>query len=276
MLPWFPSRPTAASRFGLLGLMMCLTLAHVGSSLAAPSSTEPDPAREIQRRAADFRTARLDTGRRVAAVEALLEQGPEGEEAAADLFRRELGRLREGVSARPQTPELDAEIERLREILAKLRSQADLSKEQLKQVGLPALDRLTMVYRRQSAQLSRYRRDVDNLLKQLDALESVLRELKSRGTDGAAFPTDRFLAEADELRRGALTPEEREAFEVAAKNAKLAPQLEPGVVAGMNAVNAMRVMCGVRPLVYDLKLCEAATGHSADMQQHGCRHQGLG
>ena len=35
------------------------------------------------------------------------------------------------------------------------------------------------------------------------------------------------------------------------ENAKLAPQIDPREVAGMQALDAMRIMCGLGPLLYD-------------------------
>ena len=52
------------------------------------------------------------------------------------------------------------------------------------------------------------------------------------------------------------------------ENEKIGRQLPPEVTAGMRALNDLRIMCGLPPLAIDLKLCEAARLHSADMESH--------
>lgn len=66
--------------------------------------------------------------------------------------------------------------------------------------------------------------------------------------------------------------------DVAALRTTLADLLEachdaaPGdpalATAGTKAVDSVRMLCGLAPLVIDRKLCVAATGHSADMEAH--------
>jgi uncharacterized protein YkwD len=36
----------------------------------------------------------------------------------------------------------------------------------------------------------------------------------------------------------------------------------------MDALNVARMICGLRPLLYDARLCQAAQGHSKDMESH--------
>jgi uncharacterized protein YkwD len=62
------------------------------------------------------------------------------------------------------------------------------------------------------------------------------------------------------------TNEEEEAQNIMAQNRAQASKFPADVRSGMDAVNAMRIICGLRPLLYDEKLCAAASEHSAEMQ----------
>ena len=98
----------------------------------------------------------------------------------------------------------------------------------------------------------------------------VFHALQKEWKQDPPLPLDEYLAEIDKTIASATTPTDEAIRLVAEENAKVAPQLGPdgqNLIAGMNAVNAIRVMCGLNALVYDPKLCEAATGHSADMQR---------
>jgi uncharacterized protein YkwD len=69
--------------------------------------------------------------------------------------------------------------------------------------------------------------------------------------------------------QGQLGPDDPVAERIAAENAAHAAELAADVVPAMNAVNAMRIACGLAPLVFDAKLCAAAAMHSRDMESQG-------
>jgi uncharacterized protein YkwD len=75
------------------------------------------------------------------------------------------------------------------------------------------------------------------------------------------------LSKTEKLIAGMTTPDNESHRKVYAENEKLASKLDKEIVKGMEAVNRIRVMCGLNPLVYDLKLCAAAEGHSKDMER---------
>jgi uncharacterized protein YkwD len=95
----------------------------------------------------------------------------------------------------------------------------------------------------------------------------VFRLLKKEWKQDPLLPLDEYLANIDKTIAATTTPAEEAAGKVAEENEKIAPELSRDLIEGMDAVNAIRVMCGLGALVYDTKLCEAARGHSGDMQR---------
>ena len=57
------------------------------------------------------------------------------------------------------------------------------------------------------------------------------------------------------------------ARQVLAHNSKLESQLHPEEARCLSALNTTRILLGLEPLLLDLKLVEAARGHSADMAE---------
>ena len=171
-----------------------------------------------------------------------------------------------GIAGPSKTAALEEQVAGLHKVLADLRKDPELSKEQLEKIGLPALDQLTRLYRLASVQGAPRKAKMARAAAQLDQFTATLDLLRKEWKQNPPLPLDIFAQEAEKLAAEMLSPEEQVSRKVAEANAPLAARLDRNVVAGMEDVNAMRVMCGLRPLVYDLKLCEAARGHSGDMQ----------
>ncbi len=223
---------------------------------------------QIRRLLVDYRGARNDTGRRVRAIRAIVELGPGGVETAGGFLESEIDRLGRTVAGPPPTAALDERIEELRKILADLRADPDLSKEQTQTVGLPALDELTVLWQRREVVLNTHFGKLGRVREQLSLVVDFLKQFQA---EAAASPLNvsSHLDRAAQLLLRASKPEDPEVKRVLEENAKLATMIDPREVAGMQALDAMRIMCGLRPLLYDVKLCEAARGHSADMEAKG-------
>jgi hypothetical protein len=123
-----------------------------------------------------------------------------------------------------------------------------------------------MLYRQRSVQNAARSVKVSRAAAQIQQSIAALTLLAGQWKDNPPLPVDEFIKKAEQQLGQFITPEEEEARKVYEQNAAMEPDLDRNLVVGMLAVNAIRVMCGLRPLVYDLKLCEAARGHSGDMQ----------
>lgn len=249
----------------MLLLATCLPASGVAR---AQASVDAEQQSQIRRGLVDYRGARNDTGRRVRAIRAVVDLGPAGVGAAGSFLESELERLGRAVASPPPTTALDERIEELRNVLADLRADPNLSKEQTQTIGLPALDELTVLSQRREAVLKTHYGKLSRAREQIVLFVEFLRQFQAEVANSPLAAGD-YLDRAEELLAQASKPEDPEVRRVLEENAKLAAQIDPREVAGMQALDAMRIMCGLRPLLYDLKLCDAARGHSADMEARG-------
>lgn len=239
-----------------------LALAGVLTASGEPGgeSTAADGRATARRLASQLRSPRASAERLAALVDRIVAIGPEGSAAVASHVDREFERLSAVVESRPKTGPLDDEIEALRDTLRQLRQAADLSKERLESVGLPALESLTVAWSRREAVLAPWRQQREVARGQAERLGGVVDAWRAKGGDAG----DRSARLAKLL--ASLGPEDAAAARVAAENEKVARGLPADVVPGMQAVNTIRTTCGLPPLVFDPRLCEAATMHSRDME----------
>ncbi len=249
----------------VLLLAACLPAPEVAR---AQASVDAEQQSHIRRSLVDYRGARNDTGRRVRAIRAIVDLGPAGVEAAGSFLENELERLGRAVASPPPTAALDERIEELRNVLADLRADPNLSKEQTQTMGLPALDELTVLWQRREAALKTHYGKLSRAREQIALFVEFLRQFQAEAANSPLAAGD-YFNRAEDLLAQASKPEDPEVRRILEENAKLAAQIDPREVAGMQALDAMRIMCGLRPLLYDLKLCEAARGHSADMEARG-------
>jgi uncharacterized protein YkwD len=247
-----------------------LFLAWAASTPRLPAQTlaDPDQQKQIRQLLVQYR-ATHDAGRRVAAVKGIVDLGPAGSDAAKNFLEKEILRLgRPVVAAPPGTAELDAKITELRKTLADLRAEPNLSKEQTTDTGLPALDQLTHAWQQRGALLDAHYVKLTNAREQILQFLEFLKALKGDAA-GAALPVDAWISKAGELLSMATKPEDAAVRRVMEENVTLAEKIDAKEVAGMHALNAMRIMCGLRPLLYDPKLCNAARAHCSDMEAKG-------
>ncbi len=91
---------------------------------------------------------------------------------------------------------------------------------------------------------------------------------KRSGRWTAPIPVNEFLTQA-ESQLGKLTGnDEEDAQKILADNRAHAAKFSADIRIGMDEVNAVRMVCGLRPLAYDEKLCAAALEHSSEMESH--------
>jgi uncharacterized protein YkwD len=256
-----------------LCLLFCL-LSSILLHAQEPSEThkaEPDQRQKLRQLVTDMENRRTTAEGRVKIVEKMLVLGPAGEAALKDHLDRTLRNLRQMITPPPATPALDDQIEKLRATLADLRHDESLTKEALETTGLSALDQLTAAYtQRETARKSHYQR-MGRLAAQLDQFGDFLRQWEAKAGDESALqpPTlsiPSYREKTAEL-LAQVSPNDEKARRVLQENEKIGQQLPPEVMAGLRALNAMRIMCGLQPLLIDLKLCEAAKLHSADMEK---------
>jgi hypothetical protein len=238
--------------------------AETSSKAAAPNA---DQQQKIRQALATIRLPKTPLERRVKTAYDVVALGEAGETAFKEHLERDLKRLAALVKNPPSTAALDEKIEKLRKTLADLRAKEDLSKEQVKDIGLPALDELTAVYGQREGIVKLHYVGMAKVAVQLQPLVEFLKRLESPGDKEKPFPVavKEYREQAEKLLVQVTQPVDEKIRSVLEENVKIGQGLPPEIVEGMRGLNAMRIMCGVQALRIDLKLCEAARGHSADM-----------
>jgi uncharacterized protein YkwD len=222
---------------------------------------------DLEKLSGVFRRYRADPKRRAEAVKQLTAAGPQAVATAKDLIDGELRRLATGVAGPSPSSPLDDKIAQLRKVLAELRAAAALSKEQIEQVGLPALNGLTLLYQQRQVQVLRQRAKFARVHQQLQQFAEFLRLLEAEWKGGESpLPVQEYRQQTEQLLGKIVDPEQARAERIMAEDAKLAGRLDPQAAEGMQGLNQLRIVCGLAPLSVDLKLCQAAAEHSADMQ----------
>ena len=225
------------------------------------------PAQHVHKLVPKYRSPRATPKQRAAVVKELVAIGPEGIAAAKELIEKELHTADGQVNRAPNTKSLDDKIAELRKTLADLRKDPNLSHAQTENIGLPALNQLSAFYGQRIVQLAPYKNKMAKVAAQLRQVAEMLGVLCADWRQDPPLPLDDYQAKIDKLLAIASPPEEQAIAKVLEQNARLASELPRDIAAGMQLVNTIRMACGLKPLLYDLKLCEAARGHSADMQQ---------
>jgi uncharacterized protein YkwD len=235
--------------------------ATVKENLAQPLS------KEVRQQIARYRSARKPAQRAAAIVE-LAALGDEGKTSAKEMFAKELKLAEPAVRAAQRPTKFDAQLEKLRKVLADLRHDPNLSKDQLSKVGLPTLDELNAVYPQWTRAVAARTAKAAHLIEQLRQMVAVLKILQDKWPLDAPIPVNEYLAEAETQLGKLSNQDDEEARRVLAENHVRAAKFPADIRGGMDEVNALRTLCGLRPLAYDEKLCAAAAEHSSDMEKH--------
>ena len=232
----------------------------------------PPPGRDVRqavgKAVAAYRSTRATSKERVAALKQLAALGDEGVAAAKDLLDKEIQQAETVIGLSKKPSNLDAKIEKLRKTLADLRHDPDLSKDQLHTVGLPTVEELTVAYRQRAKAMAAQSTKYARVAESLRLMIAVLQTLQEQGFCDAPLLIRDYLQKA-QAKLIELAPPEGPAQAILAKNKAMASKFPSDIREGMNGVNALRMTCGLPPLLFDAKLCEAAHGHSKDMLTRG-------
>ncbi len=260
-----PSQAAILLRIILAGLIAAVICVEPLGAAGPPALDQ----RELAKLSGLFRRHRARPKQRAEAVEQLTAAGAEGIAAAKDLIDKEHHRLAASIRGlSPSTPQ-DEQIEQLRTLLAKLRADPELTKEKLQKIGFPALSRLTVLCQQRQSQLFRQRGKLAKARQQLGQFAEFLQLLAAQWKETAPpLPLKDYQQQIGQLLEKIVDRRAERAQQIMAENTKLAGRLDPAAVQGMRGLNQLRVVCGLEPLAFDPKLCQAAIGHSTDMRQH--------
>jgi uncharacterized protein YkwD len=227
----------------------------------------PPLSKDARQQISRYRIARKPA-QRAAAVVDLIALGKDGKSAAKELFEKELKAAEPAVRAAQQPTKLDASLEKLRKTMADLRHDPKLTKEQLKDAGLPTLDELTVVYGQWTRAVAGRAAKSARVIEQLREMVAVLKILQDKWPLDAPIPVNDYLNQARGQLEKLAGNDDEETKKILAENRAHAAKFPADLRNGMDEVNAVRIVCGLRPLLYDEKLCRAAIEHSIDMETH--------
>jgi hypothetical protein len=176
------------------------------------------------------------------------------------------------------------EIDELRRQLAKLRDDAELTKEKIHELGDPALHRLTDLLQivpeaihPASKELMFARAELGDLSRELEDLFARWKRcneaLEERHRSAAlADPSKRWddVLAAEQWLCVIATPMSKTDRETLERNRESEPELaDPQEGLGILDLNRLRIRLGLPALAIDVKLCAAARDHSNDMRTLG-------
>jgi uncharacterized protein YkwD len=277
---------TVASLLGIIVLVGTASLCAQNRTSPRAAAT-PEQRRQVARLVAEFRRARNDPQRRAHVVRQALELGTPAVTALQEAIGRELfpkvekyrERFRQrgsaALSKRLGRVNFD-EVARLRAAVLGLQQAPDFSKQAIVQRADPAVRRLEEILLIDPRQILAASKDLQTERRQLAVLGQwweqctayLARETpRPPGEQAPVANFAQYLAGEEELAVGLAAPTNGTARQVMLSNARLAAQLDPEEARVVSAVNRVRSLLGLRPLLVDLKLCAAAREHSQDMQR---------
>jgi uncharacterized protein YkwD len=160
------------------------------------------------------------------------------------------------------------EVKELRKTLSALRSNRDLQGAEIAEKGGPALKRLRELLLPPPELLDRL---PDRMKKERELLVELCgyrRECeKALGTEPVDLMAKVEAAEANVLAR--LVFQNQELRAVAQHNYGAGRRIRPEEARGVHDLNVIRFLLGLKPVRIDVKLCQAARGHSRDMAERG-------
>ena len=248
--------------------------AETAEKPAEKPQTTPEQEKQIKLLLVTLRSPRSDAERRLRAVREMLATGPAGAAALQDYLDKELQRVGGQIKDPPSTAAYDDKIAQFRKTLAELRNDPNLSKEKTQEVGLPALNELTRIWQQRDMFLKGHYQKYAKVATQASRLVEFLQRWEVKAKQDKWLQADglslgEYREKAEKLLASTLPPQDEKIRRVLEENEKIMQGLPQDIIAGLRALNAMRIMCGVQPLVVDLKLCEAARLHSGDMLSRG-------
>jgi len=257
-----------------------------GILLAEPRRSSTSPA--IRELVSQFQSPRTSMEERRKLVAQAVEGGPAWVEALLPVIEKQLSARLErygqmftrqaqrqaGQHFRQVDPR---QVAAVREAVLSLRQRPDLTKEMIQQVGDPGLKQLQqwLVIPREVvlASSDTLRSEREKLTEWGSLWEQCARVLyqaapsESRPDRPPSF--EEYLVGEETLAAFLVSPMDPPARQILAQNAILAKQLQREEARCILALNMIRVLLGLNPLVIDLRLCAAARDHSNDMKTLG-------
>lgn len=256
------------------------------SAGAAAQSDDARNAAKVRELLLDFKRANLPADQRKAIAEKLLDLGEEGQRrlyvtARADYLDRLPGyRARfekaaaDALRARWKTANPDRELPELRKTIFDVAASANVTKEMIVEKSDPALKRIEELLAisaeeilKSDAKLPAQRQELLDLLAYAQSAAAklppdVLKKLPELPNKERA---EQELTDSEQMAAtfaGPIQPADRQ---VLLNNLSLQKLLDPEEARGMLRLNLIRIRLGLNAQSIDLKLVEAARGHSKDM-----------
>ena len=252
-----------------------------------PQRPDPEMARHVSRLLTLLRQAKKDPTKREAVIDEAVSLGPQVASAMHAALGREMQPLLKSYSAKFSqaagklaqkkigSVNLD-EVQRLRTAVLELQNRPDFSKELIEREGDPALKKLEEIF---VVDRQEVLNENPSLVKERESLSELGRLWEKTATylyeqtpESPEKPKEKpsfesYLAGEEALACGLAAPMDPHTREVLALNARLAAQLQPEEARAVLALNLTRNLLGLSALAVDLRLCETARDHSADMQR---------
>lgn len=278
-------------------LLVVFLLACIPGATTAQASQADEPSavnaaqrkRESTRLTGLYRRARKDRGRQAELIDEAAAFGPavvwqllaavEREMyPALSRYRTRFYQQASGLSTRRMREVNLEEVVRLRQMVLSLQKGQNFTKQTIIARGDPALARLEevfMVERQQVLAGSERLQTERQALREVGLLwEQAAGHLYRAMPDDQSKPKtppsfEEYLRGEERLAVGLSVPMVPQTRAIIAANARLARRIDPEEARTILALNLMRNLLGLSPLVIDLQLCIVARDHSNDMRRLG-------
>ncbi len=277
----------AAWSIGSLFLVATAQDVQLPNPSPAPPKLTIDQQRQVSRVVAAFRRARRDPAARVRALQEAMQLGPPAVAALKDVItaeldprvKRYLGQFAARASTLAQQRIRQArpeEIETLRRTVLDLSKSEPFTKEIIVAKADPAMQRLREIFLIDAAEvlvanksLQAERTDLIQAAFLWDKCAAFLAQMSPHEAAGGHLNFEQLLQREEQQAAALAMPMDRGTRGVWSINANVARQLDPQEARAIAALNLIRTVLGLQPLMIDVKLCDAARDHSGDMDKQG-------
>lgn len=282
-----------AVRWLAVGTVMLIAAISVRAATPpTPASTTAKQAAEAHELLASLKNPKLTPEARRALVDQVLALGEEGPKLLAQQAGQNLrskqptylsrferaaeNALRARVKAGGGASKVEQEVIELRKTVLDVSRAQGLTKEMIVQTADPALAKLTAILSvtveqvfEQQPELASQRQELLDLSKSWHEAVGKLPEERRKSMTMLPDPEqlDGDLRTREELAALLAMPMSRDDRAVLTANQAAAAQLDPEEVAGILAVNVIRIRVGIGAVAIDPKLVAASRGHSKDMTE---------
>lgn len=246
--------------------------------------------RAIRSLAIKFRRARRNVDEQAAILSAAMQAGPQAVEEirsmiedqltpAVSRYRQSFVKAASGAAAQKFAKADKNELQQIQNQVNALRSDPNLSKEMVKRIGDPGMERLAEIALLDRAgvlstnrKLAEERQRLVPTGKLWEVATGYLAKAGSAtasatDADSRATTFEEFLVQEEELAVMLALPMDDATRAIFRANDKLAKKLDPEEAKCVLSLNLTRILLGLKPLLIDLKLTAAARDHSADMRK---------